>query len=254
MPNKNKVNAGGLTFKDLNNKKIIFIPVGSFECHGEMLPLGTDSFITLGFCQQFAIKVNGLVLPLVNYAPCSTTIKLYGTVHIANEHFKKYLSDICTTLWKHGFKKIVIVSTHSGCDAVLKVLVEELFADKGIIVFYFNPFKSGAKEIDVEVFGDRNNSYKECSLLLAALRILAEEEILNETLNRKSDEKQNRRPEIEEIRHYGTIGFHYDKPNDHVAGVADADINLGLKYYEKQIERFMHIMPVLERSWESEMK
>lgn len=244
---RSSMNAVGLTFNELSHEKIIFIPIGSFECHGKMLPLATDSLIAIAFCLKFAQKIKGVVLPCIHYTPCATTLKLQGTIHVTNDHFKMYLSDVCIALWNQGFKKIVLVNIHSGCDSILKVLVEELFVEKRMGTFYFNPFQSGAAELDRTIFQGKDRSYKECSLLLAALKILGEETILNRMLNQKVDEKQKRDIRIEKIREYATIGFYYDRPADHVAGRTNLNIDIGLKYYEKQSERFVYVIRKFEK-------
>jgi creatinine amidohydrolase/Fe(II)-dependent formamide hydrolase-like protein len=245
LPHNKGIEACGLTFGDFDRRKVVFVPVGSFECHSKMLPLGTDTYISIAFSRLFASAINGLVLPPVCYSTCPRTAHLEGTVSVSAGSFKAYLEEICISLRRHGFRKGVIVNIHSGCDAILKVLVGELFERKGIRVFYVDPYRSG----DGRIFEGKSNSYKECSLLLAALKILGEENILKMVDASRVDEKTSRSREIEQIRKYGTVGFEYENPADHVAGAKDADINKGLAFYRDQAERFAHLLPSLEKYW-----
>ena len=55
-------------------KQIAIIPVGSIEQHGPHLPISTDSDIVTEISLQLSDKINGVLLPTINYG-------------ISDEHF-----------------------------------------------------------------------------------------------------------------------------------------------------------------------
>ena len=71
-------------------KQIAVIPVGSIEQHGPHLPISTDSDIVTEIATRVCDKINGILLPTINYG-------------ISDEHFpffnlsikKSTLSRIC---------------------------------------------------------------------------------------------------------------------------------------------------------------
>ena len=48
-------------------KQIAIIPVGSIEQHGPHLPISTDSDIVTEISLQLSDKINGVLLPTINY-------------------------------------------------------------------------------------------------------------------------------------------------------------------------------------------
>lgn len=241
-----------LTAEEIKGKEPVFIPIGAFESHSQMLPLGTDSFIAKAFCQEFVKVAGGMVLPPIDYSCCPHTDNLPGTIAVTHDDFKKYLTGICLALQKQGFRKIILINIHSGNDAIISVLVEEVFSQKGLRLFYFNPYKADAEKVDAQFFKGKDNSFKECSLLLAALEVLGEEGLLKRTLSRAVEEEKEGRPEIETLRRYGKVGFSYKKSSDHVAGRKDASLALGLKYLQAQVNTFKEIIPALESCWKGD--
>ena len=94
-------------------KQIAIIPVGSIEQHGPHLPISTDSDIVTEISLRFSKKINGILLPTINYG-------------ISDEHFpffnlsgkkstlSKMLDDICGSFIKNGISRILIINGHYG--------------------------------------------------------------------------------------------------------------------------------------------
>ena len=66
---------------------IVFLPVGSTEQHGPMLPLSVDCILSSGVCKELAERVDGIVAPTVCYgyksAPLSGGGPLFpGTIDL----------------------------------------------------------------------------------------------------------------------------------------------------------------------------
>lgn len=51
----------------LANAPVAYVPLGTYEWHGEHLPIGLDSLTAQGLCLHAAAKTNGVVLPPLYY-------------------------------------------------------------------------------------------------------------------------------------------------------------------------------------------
>ena len=95
-----------------DNGGIILIPVGSVEQHAWHLPLGTDSYCSIGVCEDAAKKADVVVAPPVWYGWSIQHMGFPGTVSISARVLIDLLTGICKSLAKHGFDKIIIVNGH----------------------------------------------------------------------------------------------------------------------------------------------
>lgn len=100
--------------KAIADEKVVLIPLGSVEQHGPHLPLDTDTVTAYEVCKKIGQKIPKavVVMPPVYYTPAEISMGFPGTIDIEPTHFIDYLYDICNSLVKHGFKRIVMVSGH----------------------------------------------------------------------------------------------------------------------------------------------
>ncbi len=217
-----------------NSEMIILLPVGSVEEHG-VLPLDTDTLIARAFCELVKSKTDAVVEePIIN-GFCPTTSSLAQT---KSPGFEKVFQDVTARVEKlieQGVRYIVMVNIHGENGSVLTALVQDTYLRKNFPIFYFNPYLALAGEIDQVCFGDNDNSFKECSLLLASLEILGLETISGPSV----DEDLSRDPLVERLRHVGVVGFSYKTSSQHVAWRAKADKQAGRKYLDESAEHFV---------------
>ena len=97
-------------------QKVVLLVVGSIEQHGPALPVGTDSFLGYEVCRRAAEKVSDdvLLLPPVYFGVSEHHMDFPGTIAIKGETLVRYVTEICQSLVRHGFKKILLVSSHGG--------------------------------------------------------------------------------------------------------------------------------------------
>ncbi|OGL46803.1 MAG: hypothetical protein A2W05_05370 [Candidatus Schekmanbacteria bacterium RBG_16_38_10] len=112
-------------------KAIAYLPVGCIEQHGPFLPLETDSLIANAFAKDICTMMTekkywGYVFPPVHYSPTRSNIGFCGSVSIDEEPFRAYVSQICSSLMKHPFDVLVIVSGHGPADPSLKEISFQL--------------------------------------------------------------------------------------------------------------------------------
>lgn len=232
-----------LTSKDVSAKKICLLPVGSIESHGKGLPLGTDSLIAQAFAHAFACKVNGLALPVLPYGFCPNTARFKGTITPGAEALYDYLKDICLSLLENKFRRIIILNIHKGNDALIKMMVDDVFQSYGLSIYYVNPYTFLGEKVNHSIFDGKDNSYKEACLLLASLKILNDK--INPTYISNRDESIPRHSELESLRYHGTLGFTYPDEKYHIATRKDVDINKGIVYFKMAEEKIKELV----RTW-----
>lgn len=95
----------------------VLLPVGSIEQHGAHLPVNTDIAIATAVCvraSEIGEPPSAVVGPAVwsGYSPHH--MNLPGTLTLDLNNFQGLIYDVCTGIWHHGFRKILIVNGHGG--------------------------------------------------------------------------------------------------------------------------------------------
>ena len=94
-------------------KQIAIIPVGSIEQHGPHLPISTDSDIVTEISLQLSDKINGVLLPTINYGISDEHFPFFN-LSVKKSTLSKVLDDICGSLIKNGISRILIINGHYG--------------------------------------------------------------------------------------------------------------------------------------------
>lgn len=100
--------------KVIKQDKVVLLPLGSLEQHGPHLPLDIDTVTAYEVCKRIAKKIPdiAITMPPIYYTPAEISMGFPGTIDVAPTHFIDYLYDVCESLVKHGFKRIVMISGH----------------------------------------------------------------------------------------------------------------------------------------------
>lgn len=111
-------------FNERKDKDVVILPVGSVEQHGPHLPLFTDTIISEGFANLLGDKINGIVMPSINYGyksqPASGGGPLFpGTIDLNGTTLINLVKDIIEELIRDGVRKIALVNSHFENQAFL---------------------------------------------------------------------------------------------------------------------------------------
>jgi len=110
--------------------KTLILPIGATEQHGPHLPLNTDSVIATSAC-AFASALTGVpILPTVRVSvSIGHTEKWPGTFAIFHETLTNTVKEIARWALATGWEQLIIVNSHFGNDAALRVAVDRLRFD-----------------------------------------------------------------------------------------------------------------------------
>ena len=64
---------------------MVLISIGSIECHGRHMPLGTDTLIPEHLLEKIEKKSDVLIAPTIPYGSCQYLAPYPGTIDIDNE-------------------------------------------------------------------------------------------------------------------------------------------------------------------------
>ncbi|MDC0041800.1 creatininase family protein [Candidatus Nitrosopelagicus sp.] len=117
-------------------KQIAIIPVGSIEQHGPHLPISTDSDIVTEISLQLSDKINGVLLPTINYGISDEHFPFFN-LSIRKSTLSRILEDICESLIKNGISRILIINGHYGNLDSLKSFERKQKNNRKIRVFSY---------------------------------------------------------------------------------------------------------------------
>lgn len=116
--------------KRLTESNVAIVPVGSTEQHGPALPVDNDAFTSYTIAVMAAEKVSDYVKPIVTppipYGVSEHHMGFPGTISLAPELLTDLVTDVCRSLSRHGFKKIVVLNGHGGNDDALHTAIYRL--------------------------------------------------------------------------------------------------------------------------------
>lgn len=111
----------------------VIVATGGVEQNGPYLVTGKHNVVLRGTTEAIAKKLGKtLVAPIVPFVPegdidpPSLHMKYPGTISVREETFQSLLTDICTSLKTHGFKRIVLIGDSGGNQAGMKAVAAAL--------------------------------------------------------------------------------------------------------------------------------
>lgn len=219
-----------LTWPELEERlratDIAYLPVGTVECHGPHLPLGTDLYVATAVCVLAARDTGGLVLPPLAYSFTGATSAFKGAVSVPMRLEAEFVKAILKSLWGQGFRRLFVVSIHGPNDAPLTLAVRELYEYDGVAAVYFNPYK-----VIRRLAGEADPAWLEACLAYASLTVLGKGHLVPDTNKLKRAEPPPiEAPGLEDIwRLGGVVGFRYTHPLQHMPPREGISVERGLE-------------------------
>jgi len=108
---------------------VVVVPIGAVEQHGLALPVNTDNRevegVAIAAARRAAVPV--LVTPVVPFG-VSPHHMMYpaGTITLRVETLLRVLGDICESVIRHGFDRILLLNGHGGNMGIVEAAALEL--------------------------------------------------------------------------------------------------------------------------------
>lgn len=130
---------------------MVLIPVGSTECHGRHMPLGTDFMIPNKIAELIEKQTEILIAPTIQYGMCDYLTDFPGTISIGNELLTMLAEKIADNLWRSGARKFIFLNGHGGNKNALECVCRTIHKRGGLAVILnwwsmageFNPAWAG---------------------------------------------------------------------------------------------------------------
>lgn len=92
----------------------VIIPLGSIECHGRHMPLGTDNLIPERIIERIEEKNGTMIAPMIPYG-CTDYLADYpGTINLGHDLLYQLLKAVTSSLKAHGARRFVVINGHGG--------------------------------------------------------------------------------------------------------------------------------------------
>jgi creatinine amidohydrolase len=106
---------------------MLILPIGATEQHGPHLPINTDTAIASAVCTYASSKTQVPMLPALAYGvSVGHTTKWPGTFSLDHETLIATIRQLALWAVNTGWKRLLIVNSHFGNDASLRVAVDRI--------------------------------------------------------------------------------------------------------------------------------
>ncbi|MBP8294694.1 MAG: creatininase family protein [Burkholderiales bacterium] len=117
---------------------VIVLPVGSIEQHGPHLPCAVDTLIAAGVVgkalERLPAAVPAFGMAPICYGKSDEHIHFPGTVTIDGDTLLRTVIDVGESVYRSGFRKLLIVNGHGGQPQVMDMAARELRVRHGDFV------------------------------------------------------------------------------------------------------------------------
>ncbi|MER3438735.1 MAG: hypothetical protein C4346_14710, partial [Chloroflexota bacterium] len=130
----------------LEQRPVVIVPVGSVEQHGPHCPQDVDISIPYHLAIRAAEAIDDfpvIVAPPITYGFTHYNMGEVGTITLGLEVFIAVLCDVARSIWKNGFKRIIMLNGHGGNEqpnwsAAVKLAEEDVWV---VALTYWNMAK-----------------------------------------------------------------------------------------------------------------
>lgn len=110
------------------SSRVVVVPLGSLEQHGNHLPLITDSAIVGAVARAVDAELpdDVITLPTLWLGHSTHHLAFSGTVSAYQEHYVAIVVDMCRSLVSAGARRIFLLNGHGGNDVPVRYALREV--------------------------------------------------------------------------------------------------------------------------------
>ncbi|MBV8147650.1 MAG: creatininase family protein [Candidatus Eremiobacteraeota bacterium] len=155
---------------------VAVIPIATIEDHGPHLPIDTDLRLCNAVCEAAVSRAAGraVLVPSINHGYTPHHMDFPGAITIGAHTLIDYGVDVCRSLARHGFEKLLIVNGHGSNTPFVDIIARLSVIETGVLAAAVNYWAApGVREVaerlrDSEKVGGMNHACEfETSLYLA---------------------------------------------------------------------------------------
>lgn len=118
---------------------VVILPIGATEQHGPAGCLGVDTYVAITLAEDTARRTGCLVAPPLWYGDSSHHGAFPGTIALRPDTMVLVVRDVCRSLARHGFHRIILLNGHKGSNlpaltSAARVLHEEECPDTMFVI------------------------------------------------------------------------------------------------------------------------
>jgi creatinine amidohydrolase len=156
--------------------RVAVIPIATIEDHGPHLPIDTDLRLCNAVCEAAAAKAadRAILIPSINHGYTPHHMDFPGAITIGAHTLIDYGVDVCRSLARHGFEKLLIVNGHGSNTPFVDIIARLSVVETGVLAAAVNYWAApGVREVaerlrESERIGGMNHACEfETSLYLA---------------------------------------------------------------------------------------
>ena len=157
---------------------VVLLPVASTEQHGPHLPTGVDDILVTAVCRRaarmLAPDLPAVVAPTVWCGLADHHLAFGGTFSLSLPSYHALLRDLCRSILRAGFCRIVLVNSHGGNIAGLAAISADLTRELDAPVATATYFMVAAEEI-ADVLEDQGGLMHACEAETSMMMAVAPE-------------------------------------------------------------------------------
>lgn len=131
---------------------VIVLPAGAIEQHGPHLPCAVDSVIAAGVVGAALARLPSAIaayaIPPITYGKSDEHLHFPGTLTLTGDILQQTIIEIGESLYRAGFRKLLIVNGHGGQPQPLQMAGRELRLRHGDMVIINHPVFGVANAAD----------------------------------------------------------------------------------------------------------
>ncbi len=105
----------------------VILPLGSTEQHGPHMAQSTDTVLAAMWTERLAERIDGLYLPVQPFGQVWSARDFPGTISLRPSTLEALIVDVADSLYRHGVRRLVVLSGHTGNAATMLSAARALF-------------------------------------------------------------------------------------------------------------------------------